>query len=157
MICSKTVGRAVDVSLKRMVAVIVLLGSFLALLTGCISDTPNSPQVYLAPPAWIQGVWYDVLKISSWAFTEDNVIYHSGETPGGSTETIINYRQAFSLKGITDSISGDRWPTYRLLDSNGSKIQTFILWTEEEVLLGREYLEVPFGWGGDSLNYYRSD
>lgn len=137
---------------------VLLLLAALGFLTGCIpSSSPEPPLVHIAPPAWIQGVWYDILEIGSWTFTEDNVIFHSGETPGGSTEVTINYRQAFSSKGITDSVSGDRWPAYRLLRSNGSGIQTFILWTEEEALLGREHLNVPFGWGGDSLNYYRAE
>lgn len=128
----------------------------LSLLSGCIpGSSPQPPQVYIAPPDWIQGVWYDVFEFSSWTFTEDNVIFHKGETPGNPTETTINFREKFSSVGITDSISGDRWPTYKLLGSDGGKIATFILWTEEEAFF-REHLAVTVGWG-DSLNYYRSE
>lgn len=131
--------------------VVMLVG--LSSLPGCVPEA-NPPAVTLAPPAWIQGTWLDALEISSWTFTPDNAIWHMGERPGNPSETTIDYRDQYEAVGITDSASGDRWPTYKLISHTGSTIVTFILYTEEEDLLGIEHLSADAGYG-DPILYYR--
>jgi hypothetical protein len=99
-------------------------------------------------------VWYDAFEFSSWTFTTDNVFFHIGERPGDPTETTMDFREMYTASGLTDRMSGQRWPTYELL-SRGHTVVRVILWTEDEALF-REHLEVEFG-SDDSMLYYRAD
>jgi hypothetical protein len=127
-----------------------LIGT-LILLSGCTSVT--QPLVSLAPPDWIQGIWYDAFKFSSFTFTQDNVIFCKHETPGDPEEWCFDFREQFAKQGLTDRIYGERWPTYELI-SRGSTVVKFVLWTKEVAPFGHEFLEVQGTWA-DLPNYYR--
>jgi hypothetical protein len=137
-------------------SVVSLILVSLLLLCGCMLDDvvpPPPPAAKLSPPQWIRGVWKDVLGYSSYTFTEDDVVYQLLERPGSAAQSPISYGSSFPQ--ATDSLSGDRFPTYRVYSKPGDLFVTFVLFTEEEALFGMEYLQVRVHPMTDTINYYR--
>jgi hypothetical protein len=100
----------------------------------------------------MQGGWHDLLKITTFTFTADNVIYHIGESPGHPEDTTMDFREMFANVGMYDSVSGDRWPTYKLYNGKGTLIVTFTLWPSEELLGLGDMLVMEMG--EQSVNYF---